>query len=272
VNLPQDFPLQFKNNAIINEAKSMVENTPAYQESLKELLPDNVKLEPGQTDPQATSLVYWDHIKRAMDDMVSKAERTGNNNEARIISDTRAKMRDQMDEAFPEYKEARSLYERKMVRKGLEKVFDQKSINGTNFYRALASEKKFDELMGHLKNAPEAAENLKAMRLLFDNLMGPPTIKTAKGTEERGMNQSRSTGAFLESMLDSIFTGGKHDKAAIEFITSKDWLNQMKELEKIPNKQMKMAAVAMALSKGAAQGMGQQERKPMQLELIGGHR
>lgn len=272
VNLPQDFPLQFKNNAIINEAKSMVENTPAYQESLKELLPDNVKLEPGQTDPQATSLVYWDHIKRAMDDMVSKAERTGNNNEARIISDTRAKMRDQMDEAFPEYKEARSLYERKMVRKGLEKVFDQKSINGTNFYRALASEKKFDELMGHLKNVPEAAENLKAMRLLFDNLMGPPTIKTAKGTEERGMNQSRSTGAFLESMLDSIFTGGKHDKAAIEFITSKDWLNQMKELEKIPNKQMKMAAVAMALSKGAAQGMGQQERKPMQLELIGGHR
>lgn len=272
VNLPQEFPLQFKDNAIINKAKEMVESTPAYQESLKELMPDNVKLKPGQTDPQATSLVYWDHVKRAMDDMINNAERTGNNNEARIMSETRAKMRDQMDEAFPEYKEARALYERKMVRKGLEKVFDQKEVNGTNFYRALASEKRFDELMSHLKNAPEAQENLKAMRLLFKDLMGPPTIKTAKGTEERGMNQTRSTGAFLESLLDSIFTGGKHDKEAIKFITSKDWLQQMEEISGIPDKQIKMAAIAMALSRGISQGVGQQERKPMEIELVGGHR
>lgn len=270
VNLPQEFPLQFKNNAIIDEAKNMVETTPAYKESLKELMPDNVKLEPGQTDPQATSLVYWDHIKRAMDDIVSKAERAGNNNEARIISDTRAKMRDQMDEAFPEYKEARALYERKMVRKSLEKVFDQKAINGTNFYRALASQKKFDEMMGHLKGAPEAQENLRAMRDLFDNIMGPPTIKTAKGTEERGMNERRNSGTLMESVLDSIFTGDKHDKAAIEFITSKDWLKQMEELKKIPDKQLKMVAVAMALSRGVSQYTGQQERKPMELELVGG--
>lgn len=259
VNLPQEFPLQFKDNAIIDEAKHMVETTPAYKESLKELMPDNVKLEPGKTDPQATSLVYWDHIKRAMDDMVSKAERAGNNNEARIISDTRAKMRDQMDEAFPEYKEARALYERKMVRKSLEKVFDQKEVNGTNFYRALASEKKFDELMGHLKNAPEAQENLKAMRLLFKDLMGPPTIKTAKGTEERGMNQKRNSGTFMESVLDNIFTGDKRDKGAIEFITSKDWLKQMEELNKIPDKMVKMAAIATTLSRGVAQYAGQSD-------------
>lgn len=272
VNLPQEFPLQYKDNAIINQAKKEVENTPAYQESLRELMPKNVELKEGQTDPQATSLVYWDHVKRALDDMISKAERAGNNNEARIMSETRAKMRDQMDQAFPEYKEARALYERKMVRKGLEKVFDQKEINGQNFYRALASQKKFDEIMGHLKNAPEAQENLRAMRELFNNVMGPVTIKTAKGTEERGMNQSRSTGAFLESLLDSVFTGGKHDKKAIEFITSKDWLQQMKDIEKIPDKQMKMAAIAMALSRGVSQASGQQERKPLELTLVGGHR
>lgn len=271
VNLPQEFPIQFKDNAIIDEAKNMVETTPAYKESLKELMPDNVELKEGQTDPQATSLVYWDHIKRAMDDMVSKAERAGNNNEARIISDTRAKMRDQMDEAFPEYKEARSLYERKMVRKGLEKVFDRKEINGTNFYQALASQKKFDELMGHLKNAPEAKENLTAMRDLFNNLLGPRTIKTEKGKEEYGMNERRNSGTLMESVLDTIFTGDKHDKAAIEFITSKDWLKQMEDLKKIPDKQLRLVAVAMALSRGASQYAGQQERKPMELELVGGH-
>lgn len=259
VNLPQEFPLQFKDNEIIKEAKKMVENTPAYKESLKSLMPKNVKLEPGQTDPQATSLVYWDHIKRAMDDMVNKSERAGNKNEARIISDTRAKMRDQMDEAYPEYKQARSLYERKMVRNGLEKVFDQKAVNGTNFYRALASEKKFDELMGHLRNAPEAAQNLKDMRLLFNDLMGPPTIKTAKGKEEYGMNMARNNGDFIHHLLEHVFTKGGNDKAAIEFITSKDWSKQLKEIKKISGKQMKLIALGMGLSKGVSQYAGQSD-------------
>jgi hypothetical protein len=267
VNLPQDFPLQFKDNEIIKEAKRMVERTPAYKESLKELMPKNVKLELGQTDPQATSLVYWDHVKRAMDDMVSKAERAGNKNEARIISNTRTNMRDQMDTAYPEYKEARALYERKMVREGLEKVFDRKEINGSNFYQALASQKKFNEVISHLKNAPEAAQNLKDMRLVFKELLGPRTIKTAKGKEEYGMNQSRSSGAFLENMIEHIFTKGGSDKAAIEFITSPDWTKQLKEIKKISNKQMKMAALALTLSKGVAQYAGEQERKPMELTL-----
>lgn len=272
VNLPQEFPMQFKDNEIINEAKKLVESTPAYKESLKELMPKNVELKAGQSDPQATSLVYWDHVKRAMDDMVNKAERAGNKNEARIISNTRADMRDQMDAAYPEYKEARALYERKMVREGLEKVFDQKEVNGTNFYRVLASQKKFDEMISHLKNAPEAVESLKNMRMLFNDLMGPPTIKTAKGTEERGMNQSRSSGAFLESLLEHAFTRGGNDKAAIEFITSKDWAKQIEDINKISDKHMKMVALSMMLSKGVSQAAGHQERKPLELELIGGHR
>ncbi len=272
VNLPQEFPLQFKNNEIINEAKSLVESTPAYKESLKSMLPKNVKLEPGQSDPQSTSLVYWDHIKRALDDMVNKAERAGNKNEARIISNTRAEMREQMDAAYPEYKEARALYERKIVREGLEKVFDQKEINGQNFYRALASQKKFDEILSHLKNAPEAAQNLKDMRLLFKEIMGPPTIKTAKGKEEYGMNMARNEGDFLKNVIEHAFTKGGNDKAAIEFITSKDWAKQLQEINKISDKQMKTVAFALSLSKGISQAVGYEDRKPMELELIGGHR
>ncbi len=272
VNLPQEFPLQYKDNEIIKEAKKLVESTPAYKESLKSLMPKNVKLEPGQTDPQATSLVYWDHVKRAMDDMVAKAERAGNNNEARIISNTRRDMRNQMDEAFPEYKEARSLYERKMVRETLEKAFDRKAMNGTNFYRALESDKKFEEISRHLKNAPEALDNLKAMREVFKDLMGPPTIKTAKGTEERGMNQARNPGNYMEHLMEHVFTKGVKDEDAIKFITSKDWGKQLEEINKISDKHLKSVAFGLLLSKGLSQAAGQQERKPMELELIGGHR
>ena len=272
VNLPQTFPLQFKNNEIVKEAKKLVESTPAYKESLKSLMPKNVKLKPGQVDPQATSLVYWDHVKRAMDDMVNKAERSGNKNEARIISNARANMRDQMDASFPEYKEARALYERKMVRDGLEKVFDRKEVTGQNFYQALASQKKFDEVLSHLKNAPEAAENLKAMRLIFKDMMGPPTIRTAKGKEAYGMNMARNEGDFLKNMLENAFTRGGNDKAAIEFITSKDWAKQLDEINAISDKQMKAVAFGLLLSKGIAQAAGQQEHKPLEIELIGGHR
>lgn len=257
VNLPTEFPLQYKDNAIVKAAEKRVKTRPAYQESLKKMLPENVKLAEGQSDVQPTSLVYWDHVKRALYDMEKEAERKGSGSEANILGDTRRDIVSQMDQHYPEYAEARGLYERKKVRQGLEKVFDQKEINGTNFYRALASEKKFDELLGHLKNAPEASQNLKDMRLLFKDLMGPPTIKTAKGAEERGMFQHRNAADYLESLMEHIFTKGKTDQKAIEFITSKDWARQMKEIEKIPDKQLKAAAIGMALSRGAAQAIGQ---------------
>lgn len=272
VNLPAEFPLQYTDNAIIKAAQKRVKSRPAYQESLKKMLPENVKLQPGQSDAQPTSLVYWDHVKRALYDMEQEAERKGSRGEANILNDTRRNLVKQMDEHFPEYGEARALYERKMVREGLEKAFDRKEVSGSNFYHALASENKFDELMHHLRNAPEAAQNLKDMRAVFKDLLPPPTVKTAKGTEERGMNMARSSGAFLENLFEHVFTGGKHDKAAIDFITSKDWAKQLKEINKISDKQMKLAAVAMALSRGVGQASGQQERKPLELEVIGRRR
>lgn len=272
VNLSTDFPLEYKGNKVIQAAEKRVKRSPAYQESLKKYLPENVKLEEWQTDIAPTSLVYWDHVKRALYDMGQEAERKGTGGEANVYNETRRNLVSKMDEQYPEYAEARALYERKKVREGLEKVFDRKAVNGTNFYKALESEKKFDELMGSLRNAPEAAQNLKDMRLVFKELLGPRSIKTAKGKEEYGMNERRSSGAFMESLIENVFTKGGNDKAAIDFITSKDWANQLKEINKISDKQMKLVAFAMALSKGAAQAAGEQERKPMELELIGGRR
>jgi len=272
VNMSADFPLQYADNAIIKAAEKRVKSRPAYQESLKKLLPENVRLQEGQTDARPTSLVYWDHVKRALYDMEQEAGRKGSGGEANILKDARRDMVKQMDEQYPEYANARALYERKQVRKGLEKVFDQKEVNGQNFYRALASQNKFDELMVKLKNAPEASENLKAMRELFNNLMGPPTIKTVKGREEHGMTQARNVGNYLENVMQHIFTGGANDEKAIKFITSKDWLQQLEEINEIADKQMKSVAFGLALSKGVSQAAGQQDRKPMELELAGGHR
>lgn len=272
VNLPTDFPLQYKGNAIINAAEKRVKTRPAYQESLKKYFPENVKLKKGQTDIEPTSLVYWDHVKRALYDMAQEAERKGSGGEANILNETRRDLVTQMDAYYPEYAQARAMYERKKVRQGLEKVFDKKEITGRNFYKALESDKKFDELMGSLRNAPEASENLKMMRSLFKNILGMPTIQTVKGAEERGMFQDRNTGTMLENLMEHVFTKGVNDKAAIEFITSPDWLSKMKDLDKISDKQLKFAALSLMLSRGIGQAAGKQKRKPLEIELVGGQR
>ncbi len=272
VNLPHEFPLQYADNAIINAAEKRVKKSPAYQESLKNKLPENAKLKMGQSDARPTSLVYWDHVKNALWDMAQEAERKGAGRESSILNETRTKIVKQMDEHFPEYANARALYERKMVREGLEKAFDRKEVNGTNFYNALASENKFDDLMHHLRNAPQAAQNLKDMRAVFKDLLPPPTVKTAKGTEERGMNMARSSGAFLENLFEHVFTGGKNDKEAIAFITSPDWNKKLKEINKISDKQLKIAAFATALTRGISQAAGYKERKPLELTLTSGRR
>ena len=56
VNLPTEFPIQFKDNAIIEAARKRVKNRPAYKESLKKYLPENVKLAEGQKDIEPTIL------------------------------------------------------------------------------------------------------------------------------------------------------------------------------------------------------------------------
>lgn len=51
-----------------------------------------------------------DLTKRALDDMISTAQRGGNNNEARILTQTKNQLVDMMDKAAPEYKQARTAF------------------------------------------------------------------------------------------------------------------------------------------------------------------
>ena len=66
---------------------------------------------------------------------------------------------------------------------------------------------------------------------------------------------------FLKNLFEHVFTGGANDIKAIEFITSKDWLNQLKEIDKISDRQLKLAAFSLLLSRGVGQYVGQQEYK-----------
>lgn len=233
--VPEQVIESLGDNHLIKKAQSILSSKPAYKEALKEV-PQN-------------SLGYWDHVKQALYDLEEKAP----DKEARIISQTRRNLVSQLDNIHPQYQEARHLYERQKVRDALEAVFDRKEITGKNFYQALASDNKFNKMIKKLHDVPEAVDNLKDMRMIFKDLLGPPTIATAKGGEERGMFQMRNLGAHLENLMEHIFTRGKTDEEAIRFITSKDWHKQLQDINKIGNKQMKILALSVLLGRFGAQ-------------------
>lgn len=59
---------------------------------------------------QTPDMRQLDLTKRALDDMISAAQRGGNGNEARILTQTKNKLVDMMDAAAPEYAQARSAF------------------------------------------------------------------------------------------------------------------------------------------------------------------
>lgn len=235
--VPDEVMGKFSDNAVVSRAIKNIERKPAFQESLKDV-PKN-------------SIAYWDLVKQSIGDL----EQAAPNNEARIIGKTRKELVDHLDNLSPEYKSARGLYERKATREGLEQVFDRKEINGKNFYQALASQDKFDDLMHHLRSVPEAQDKLKAMRVIFKDLIGSPTIATAKGTEERGLFEHRNLGNLLETTMEHLFSGGKHSEEAINLITSPEWFEKMNSINKITDKKLKAAAMLTTLGRASAQAV-----------------
>lgn len=229
-------------NEIIKQAKKDVLSKPAYKQKLK-----NVPEE---------SFVYWNQMKKALDDMIEGAPKE----EAALIKGVKNDLLQEMDKISPEFKQARGLEERKFTRKGLEEAFDKTNIrSGHAFYKALNSTEDFNKLMHNLRNVPVARAKLKYMRELFKDFRKESTINRVRGLEQVGMKQHRNDVDALMSMLGNMFTEGKFDKEAINFITSKDWNKQLAEINKISDKQKRMAKTLEVFGKIAAQANKKKE-------------
>jgi hypothetical protein len=230
------------NNEIINSAIKNMHEKPAFREKLKNI--------------DRNSIEYWDQVKKSLDDMMENSPKE----EASLIRREKNKLVRKMDEISPEYKEARALEERKFARQTLEKAFDKTNINsGAAFFKALRSKKDFDKLMHNLRNVPEAQEKLKDMRELFKDFRDISTVKRVTGLEQVGMKQDRNDFAALKHAFENMFTKGKFDKEAIEFITSKNWDKQLQEINKITDRQKRMAKIIEVFGKGVAQASAKKE-------------
>lgn len=239
--LPAEFSNKFKDNEIIKKAQKDIESSPAYREELKNLNKD--------------SIGYWDLVKEAIYDLEEKAPKR----ERKIYSNARRSLVEDIDKYNPLYKEARSIAERKITREKLEKAFDKADPSGKSFFKALSSKEKFEKLQHNLRNVPEAQSRLKDMRMLFGDLINPPTVRGAAALEKTSMNKPRSSIQAASDAIQNSLTKGKYDKELIDFVTNPNWDMMMADLNKISNKQERMAKFLEYFGKAAAQSNAHKE-------------
>jgi hypothetical protein len=246
--LPETTLASLKENEVFKRAERIIKNKPAFKESLKDV-PEN-------------SIAYLDHVKRAMDDMINTAERQGANSEARIMKQTRETLLAEADKFTPKYKEARQMAERQITRKKLENTLNEYDIRGTDFFRrALKNDKNFDKLMHSLRNVPQAQLQLEDMRLVFRDLINPPTVRTAVGLAKGSMNKERSSAQSWMNAIKEIYTGNKYDKAAIELITNPNWADKLHAAAQATSKEKKASEIIKLLGKANASYVGVKEDK-----------
>ncbi len=233
--VPQDSLQSIQDNEVFKRAQRIVQNKPAFKESLKGV-PEN-------------SVAYLDHVKQAMDDMIEKAPRK----EGRIMQRTREDLLKMTDHAAPEYGKARELAKREITRRELEKVFNKKPMTGSNFSKYLEDQKQFSGLMKKLENVPEAQSQLRDMKMVFKNLINIPTAKSAEALSRTSMSKDRSDVQALMSRFKEMLSGGKFDKYAVELITNPKWAEELQNLKKVSNPEKLFSEVFDLVGKAGAQ-------------------
>lgn len=253
IKVPQEELEKLKDNEIFKTALSRVRKEPVYKEKLKGV-PEN-------------SIQYLSQVKEAMDDMIEKAPRK----EAAIIRETKNKMLETLDTVSPQYKEARQLAERGIVRREIEDLFNKKDETGTNLFKTLLSNKRdYRELQNRFRrlektsNSAEqvrsmknAQQQLEDMRLIFGRLINIPTAKTAEALSRSSMSKPRESLSKMMTQWQEILSGGKYDKSAVELITNPKWSDELSKLGEITKKDKLVAAFHNLLGKAGAQAIAQ---------------
>jgi hypothetical protein len=251
--IPKEELDKLKDNEIFKSALSRVRKEPVYKEKLKGVPKESIQ--------------YLNQVKEAMDDMIEKAPRK----EASIIRETKNKMLDTLDAASPQYKEARQLAERGIVRREIEDLFNKKDETGTNLFKTLLSNKKdyralqdrFERLEKtssnpqQVKSMKNAQQQLEDMRLIFGRLINIPTAKTAEALSRTSMSKERSSTQTVMRYIQELLSGGKYDKAAVELMTNPKWADELDKVSEITKKDKLVAAFHNLLGKAGAQAVAQ---------------
>lgn len=240
-NVPLDKLKNLENNEIFKKAVKDMQKSAAYREELKGV--------------DKNSIQYLDKIKESLYDMAESAP----SREARKIDKVRKQIVDLADKSSPEYKEARSLAERQLTRQNIEKFFDKRRREGIPMGQLLKSEAGMQELQMHLRNVPEAQQQLKDMKLVFEKLIPSQSARAAAALAGTSMDRPRSFGQYAERFIEEKLFSSKNDKALVELITNPKWADELKKLEKVSNKEELLSKLIDLVGKAGGQVISKSE-------------
>jgi hypothetical protein len=221
--VPDEFIEKYKDKPVVEKAMKAIKTNSAY----KQLLHDEYGKDWDKATPN--SFMYWDMIKRVLDDFEQKSKRKGGGTEQSVYARVRRSMIGEMDEIQPEYKNARKIAERGFTRKKLESVFDKKDKTFNNFDSFLKSKENFDDIMDKLSDFPEAQQRLKDIKM-FSGKMIPnnPTIRANAALKRTGMSDARNPVEAYRRKMEQKY-GENHDVAAVKQMTHPDLMKHIRD-------------------------------------------
>lgn len=217
--LPEEKINKFISNDIVKDAEELALKDSAFRQELKGLGRDSVG--------------YWDVVKQKIDDMASSSSKDANKKRFGKIDTARKDLLKELDKVAPTYKDARYLHERGLAREKLEDHFSNRKMIGTNMFKAISDKGKFENFMKQMRGVPEAQQQLKDMRMVFENLINPITARSASALSRTNMNKSRSSYQDFVGAFKDALSKGKYDKSAVELITDPKWADKLHEISKL---------------------------------------
>lgn len=219
---------ELKKDPAFVQAMKDVQSISGYQRKLKNMKPNQYE--------------YLNQIKVRLDDMSTSAFAKQENTLGREYADASKQLLAIMDKnGSPEYAQARSLAQREIVRNNILEKLKTDEISAKNFYtKLLSNDNEYDDLLKQLKNMPEAAEDLKKMKLAWKNLVNLP--KKVNSTEKE-LKDAHSLIGYIGDLWHSM-AGQKRNKEALRYINSKDWQNDLLKIKNIKDGKEKQGAFA----------------------------
>jgi hypothetical protein len=251
--VPPTLGLKYSGNKTLDKVTKNIEKdseimAQAEKEGITTTVGDKLRLD-------KTKLGYWDLAKRYLDKEFERVASPDAPSVDKLKKATFDELRKgiikDLDPLFPEYKEVRSLAEREQARKTIEKSFDKTNVGGKQFYKAFESDAKFNDLMKHLRDVPEAQQMMEDMRMIFEESRKKPSITTTAGLKGTGLDQNRDFFDAGKAFVKKLLNNDKYDAEAIDFISSGEWHKEMAEINKISDPQKKAGKFIELLGKAA---------------------
>ena len=249
-NLPEEQVNALLQDPLIKKARDSVKTDPVYMKKLKDI-PEN-------------NYAYLDQMKRYLGAESQKAARAGDNVSAAEYKASEKALVKQMDDQDlgSSYARARSAAQAKIVRKQLEKTLGNKEINGRTFFDAvLRNDNKYQKLVSDLESSPEALQQVKDMKLAWENLIGKDTVRTAAGMASKNTSAARNdANKFWNLFKDTV--GAPRDIERAKFIHDPKWWDKFDEVYKYKDAVKRRQALGDLFAKGiAATGLEEAQNK-----------